>query len=276
VGEIAVTAIADGYIDMPLSLFPRTPEAEGRAILVGSPQARPLRGHVNAYLVDTPDRRILVDAGGVAAAFPGLGRLPATLRAAGVAPESVDAIVMTHLHIDHVGGLFGPDGAAAFPKAELVLAEAEHGFWTDPGLLSRATPDFRPLVEAAQGALALYAGRTTPLSGEREVAPGLTLTPAYGHTPGHSAVRLESGGAALLIWGDIVHAPAMQFARPDWTIAFDVDPDAAVRTRARLLDAAATDRLAVAGMHLPFPGRGYVRRDGGGYAYEAAWFEHDA
>jgi glyoxylase-like metal-dependent hydrolase (beta-lactamase superfamily II) len=276
VGDVAVTAISDGYIDMALQLFPKTPEAEGQAALNASPQAKPLRGHVNAFLVETDGKRVLIDTGGIAAAIPTLGKFSANLKAAAVAPETIDAVVMTHLHVDHVGGLFGPNGTAAFPKAELIVAEEEYAFWTNSSLLANAPANFKPFVQAAQGAVAPYEKRVTRVKGEREVVKGLTLTPAHGHTPGHSAVRLASAGKQLLIWGDIVHAPALQFARPDWSIAFDTDQDAAAKTRARYLDMVAADKLAVMGAHLPFPGHGYVRKAGNAYAYEAAFFDYDA
>jgi glyoxylase-like metal-dependent hydrolase (beta-lactamase superfamily II) len=276
VGDATITAISDGYIDMALQLFPKTPETEGRAALAASPQAKPLRGHVNAFLIETDGKRVLVDTGGVAAAIPTLGQFSANLKAAGVAPDSIDAVIMTHLHVDHVGGLFGPNGTAAFPKAELIVAEEEYAFWTNPGLLGQAPAEFKPLVQAAQGSVKPYEKRVTRVKGEKEVIKGLTLTPAHGHTPGHSAIRVASGGQQLLIWGDIIHAPALQFARPDWTIAFDTDQDAASKTRARYLDMVSADKLAVMGAHLPFPGHGQVRKAGDGYAYEAAFFDYDA
>lgn len=276
VGDVAITAISDGYIDMALQLFPKTPEAEGKAVLAASRQAKPLRGHVNAFLVETDGKRVLIDTGGVKAAIPSLGNFAANLAAAGVSPESIDAVIMTHLHVDHVGGLFGPNGTAAFPKAELIVSEPEYAFWTNPGLLANAPDSFKPFVQAAQGAVKPYEKRVTRITGEKEVVKGLTLTPAYGHTPGHSAVRLASAGQQLLIWGDIIHAPALQFARPEWTIAFDTDGDAAARTRARYLDMTASDKIAVMGAHLPFPGHGYVTKAGNAYDYEAAFFDYDA
>jgi glyoxylase-like metal-dependent hydrolase (beta-lactamase superfamily II) len=275
VGDIAVTALSDGYVDMALNLFPRTPDGEGRAALSASPQAKPLRAAVNAFLVETDGRRVLIDAGGVASAFPTTGRLPAALKAAGVAPGSIDAVVMTHLHVDHVGALTLADGAARFTEAELILAEAEHAFWTNPGLLSNASADFKPFVQAAQAAVKPYARRTTRVTGEREVAKGLTLTPAFGHTPGHSMVRIASAGKQVLIWGDIIHAPSLQFANPSWTIAFDADQDAAAATRARVLDMVSADRLPAMGAHLPFPAFGHVRRAAKGYSYEAAEYEFE-
>jgi glyoxylase-like metal-dependent hydrolase (beta-lactamase superfamily II) len=273
VGDIVVTPILDGYLDLDLKLFPATSAQDGRAVLGQSPQANPLRTFVNSFVIDTADKRVLIDTGGVAAAFPTMGRFSANLKAAGIEPASIDAIIMTHLHIDHVGGLFGANGTATFPNAELILAEEEFKFWGNPGLLGNAPAEFKPLVEAAQAALKPYAQRTTAVKGEKEVIKGLTLTPAHGHTPGHSMIRVASAGKQLLIWGDIVHAPALQFARPDWTIAFDADANAAKATRTRVMDMVTADKLPVMGAHLPFPGHGYVTKAGNGYAYEAVWFD---
>jgi glyoxylase-like metal-dependent hydrolase (beta-lactamase superfamily II) len=276
VGDISVTALSDGYVDMALALFPRTPEADGKAALAASPQEKPLRAAVNAFLVETDGKRVLVDAGGLASVFPSLGKLPSNLDAAGVASGSIDAVAMTHLHVDHIGALTNGDGSARFGDAEVIIAEEEYAFWTNPGLLSNAGADFKPFVEAAQRAISPYAKRTTRVSGEKEVIKGMTMIPAFGHTPGHSMVRLSSGGEQLLIWGDIIHAPSLQFANPEWTIVFDADADAAAASRKRVLDMAAADRLPVMGAHLAFPGCGYVTKAAKGYRYDAAEYDFDA
>jgi glyoxylase-like metal-dependent hydrolase (beta-lactamase superfamily II) len=273
IGDIRVTALASGYIDIGLDLFPRTPRAEGEAALAESPQQRPLRGHVNAFLVESAGRTILVDAGASATVFPTAGRFPGSLQAVGVAAADVDLVVSTHLHVDHIGGLTDANGRAVFDRAALVIAEAERQHWLAAETLDRTRTEARPFVHAARNALAAYAERLVAVSGDREIAPGVRIVPTYGHTPGHSALHLSSGDRQALIWGDIIHAPALQFARPDWTIAFDADQDAAVATRARMLDRSASDRLLVFGAHLPFPGAGYVVRRGQAYRFEAAHHE---
>ena len=152
------------------------------------------------------------------------------------------------------------DGHAAFPNAELVMHAAERAFWTDDGARSRAPAGLQPFFDAAGAGIAPYAKRTRLLSrADEAVGPGLTAVAFPGHTPGHTGYRIASDGQELLIWGDIVHAPALQFRRPDWGIAFDVDLDAAAATRLRTMATVAADRVLIAGMHLDFPAFGHVQ-----------------
>jgi glyoxylase-like metal-dependent hydrolase (beta-lactamase superfamily II) len=147
-----------------------------------------------------------------------------------------------------------------------VIHAPEHAYWFDDGAASRAPTDFQPFFKLARDAVAPYAARVR-LAGAGEVVPGLMLESAPGHTPGHAAVRVSSGDAQLLIWGDAIHAAALQFDRPDWSVAFDTDPAQSAATRRRLLDMAAQDRIVVAGMHHPFPGIGRVGRRGDAFTY---------
>ncbi|GAB5387758.1 MAG: MBL fold metallo-hydrolase [Alphaproteobacteria bacterium] len=274
VGDITVTALSDGFI-------PLGPEAFGdyeqlvADTAAASPHPNPMRGHVNVYVVQTGGKTVLIDAGGPAAFVPSLGQMASNMTAAGFSPDQIDLIVLTHLHIDHVGGLTDDTGKAFFPNAELAVHEDELSFWTAEELLANADDGFRPLIEAAQGAVAAYKDRLKPFTGEAELAPGLTAHPAPGHTPGHTAFRISSGDQQLLVWGDIVHAPVVQFAHPEVTIGFDIDADMARKTRLGLLDMIATDSLLIGGMHLHFPAFGYVQRDGDAYKYAPALWSHD-
>jgi glyoxylase-like metal-dependent hydrolase (beta-lactamase superfamily II) len=272
VGAFEVTALGDGTLTFPAdaSVFPsagREPEAAARILAQNAVGPGPTPVWVNTYLVNTGDRLVLVDTGaGTLQAFgPTLGRLPRNLAAAGVTPGAIDVVILTHLHPDHEAGL-APDGSPAFPNAELVVHAPEHAFWTNDGAMSRTPADFRPFFTMAREAVAPYAARLR-LAQPGEVVPGLFLESAPGHTPGHAAVRVSSGGAQFLIWGDALHAAALQFDRPDWSMAFDTDQAQSAATRRRLLDMAAQDRLLIAAMHLPFPGIGRVGRRGDAYTY---------
>lgn len=259
-GDAVVTALLDGTLDLPLALFPRTDAAEAATMLHRAFVRAPVQAALNAFLVQGAGRTVLIDTGAATGLGPGTGRLPAALAAAGVEPASIDAVAMTHLHPDHANGLVAPDGHAAFPNAELVMHAAEHAFWTDEGIRSRAPASMQSFFAAALAGIAPYAKRTRLLSRANEaVVPGLTAVPLPGHTPGHTGYRVASGGKELLVWGDIVHAPALQFARPDWGIGFDVDMEAAAATRLRTMDMTAADRVFIAGMHLDFPAFGHVQ-----------------
>ncbi|MGX9964093.1 MBL fold metallo-hydrolase [Roseomonas sp. F4] len=275
VGEIEVTALLDGNLAFPdaalPNLFRNYDAATGnrlKAEAFDPPGGVPLA--VNAFLVNTGTRLILVDAGAAAALGPTLGQIPANLRAAGVALEDIDAIVLTHLHRDHAAGLLTAEGTALFPRGELLVAEAEAAYWSDSGEETRAPAPLRPFFGPARAVLAAYGSRVRRIGLETEVAPGVRTLAIPGHTPGHLGVHVASGGAQFLMWGDVVHTQSLQFARPDWSISFDSDPDLAARTRSRIFDMAATDRIVVAGSHLAFPAIGHVARRSEGYGFVPA------
>jgi glyoxylase-like metal-dependent hydrolase (beta-lactamase superfamily II) len=121
--------------------------------------------------------------------------------------------------------------------------------------------------------LSPYKGRISTFSKAEEIVSGVSAVPAPGHTPGHTMYRVQSASSSLLIAGDIVHIPALQFPRPDWSIVLDVDPQAAAATRCRVLDAAAADGEMLTGMHFLFPGFGHVRKAGQGYRVVPALWE---
>ncbi|WP_026873213.1 MBL fold metallo-hydrolase [Inquilinus limosus] len=275
VGAFEVTSINDGMLNITLDQFPAADRAGAEALLQRAfqpPAAIPTA--VNAYLVNTGDRLVLIDTGTAAAMGPSLGKVGANLKAVGVDPADVDLVVLTHMHPDHANGLIDPAGAAVFGKAELAVAEAEYGFWTDDGILSRAPAEVHPFFAMARAAVKPYAGdRLTRFGKEAEIAPGIRVLAAPGHTPGHSMIEVTSGDDRLLIWGDIVHAAALQFAKPDWAINFDVDQQAAIASRKRVLDRVAADRVLIAGAHLAFPGIGHVGRVGDGYEFVPAFWQ---
>ena len=156
-----------------------------------------------------------------------------------------------------------------FPKAQLRLNETELQFWYDDTALAKAPEGAKGLFAAARKALTPYkeAERVATFKGGADLGQGISTINLAGHTPGHSGFRIADGKEQLVIWGDIVHAPVLQFAHPDWSIAFDTDAAQAAETRAKIFDEMATDRVRVAGMHLVFPALGHVSKAGTGYAY---------
>lgn len=274
VGAFEVTSINDGMLSLTLDQFPAADHAGAEALLqrafhtpAGIPTA------VNAYLVNTGDRLVLIDTGTATAMGPSLGKVGANLKAAGIDPADVDLVVLTHMHPDHANGLIDPAGAAVFGKAELAVAEVEYAFWTDDGILSQAPAGVQPFFHMARAAAKPYAGRLSRFGTDVEIVPGIRVLAAPGHTPGHSMVEVTSGADRLLIWGDIVHAASLQFAKPDWAINFDVDQQGAIASRKRVLDQVAADRVLIAGAHLPFPGIGHVGRAGEGYEFVPAFWQ---
>ncbi len=264
IGDVVVTAINDGMLDLPLGAMSGIEAEAASALLQAAFRAPAPRPSVNAFLVQGNGATVLVDTGGGVMA-PTLGRLQDGLAAAGVAPGDVDTVVMTHLHPDHTGGLTSPAGEAVFPNAELVIAQPEADFWLNEALAAAAPEERKAYFAGAQAAVAPYRSRLRLFTGADNVAPGIQAHPLPGHTPGHTGYLVTSGDATLLIWGDVLHVQDVQSHRPEVGMVFDADPEEATRSRLRVLDMAARDRLMVAGMHLHFPAFSHVRKLAEGY-----------
>ena len=268
VGAVLVSALNDGVITADFAWLAGIPPEQATALHRAAWRAIPPRITVNAFLVWQADGGLaLVDAGAGAALGPELGGLPARLAALGITPGDIDTVLLTHLHPDHAGGLIDADGHAAFPRARLILHEAEAAFWLAPATEAAAIGEQeRAFLALARAALAAYAGRVDLLASASPL-PGVTAIPLPGHTPGHTGWRIGADAEALLIWGDVVHMPGVQFARPEAGMGFDIDIATARATRARIMAEAAADGIAVAGMHLDFPAFGHVVTAGAGYAF---------
>ncbi len=266
-GDLTVTVLNDGYLQGSLDLVTGISRDEAGTLQAAGFRADAPRITLNAFLITGPGREpILIDTGMGGFGGETLGRVPAGLAAAGVHPDEIRTVLVTHLHPDHAGGLIDADGKAAYPNADVVLHADEAAHWLDDGALSRAPEGVKPYFEMAQKAAQPYAGRTTLHTGG-EVAPGIEAVPLPGHTPGHTGFRITSGGRTLLMWTDVIHLPAIQFKNPEAGMTFDVDVEQARAVRKRVLDEVASDRCLIAGSHLEFPALGYVARQGAGYSF---------
>jgi glyoxylase-like metal-dependent hydrolase (beta-lactamase superfamily II) len=261
-GDAMVTAISDGHLGNGAEILQGVTE-ERKAEILRETFRDPLdRLALNCFVIQQGGRTALVDAG--ASGFqPSTGRLLANLAAAGIAPEQVDTILLTHLHPDHVLGVMA-DGKPVFPNASLHVHENDHAFWHKDEARAATPEGFRVFFDIARGACAVYGERFSTFK-DGEVFPGVQAVPLPGHTPGHTGYQVGEGEQALLIWGDIFHIPEIQVRHPEANLVFDVDPQLGVQTRQRTLDRVATDRLMVAGMHLAFPAFSHVGRSAGGY-----------
>lgn len=265
VGDIKVTMIGDGFMPATSDILPTVDEDQFQAALkdAGLP-AGTYPNAINAFVLEIGGAVHLIDAGG-AGMMPSVGLLAERLPQAGYSADQVKSLIVTHLHPDHILGATNDDGAA-FPNAEMIVSEADHAFWTNPDIKAGAPDEAKMYFDMAVGAVNAYGDRLRLFSGDADVMTGVTAVPLPGHTPGHCGMAISSNGEDLLIWSDIVHMQYLQFADPDVTVAFDIDPDAAAATRKKIFDQVATDRLRIAGMHLQYPGVGYVEKAGsGGY-----------
>lgn len=280
IGDLHVTALFDGVVPLARAELSGIDEAGKQALLSSrhvpeSPQG--LQTAVNAYLVQRGNVLTLVDAGTARCFGPGLGHVLENLRHAGYSPEQVDQVLITHAHPDHLCGLLDAQGREAFPNATVWLARADADYWLDPATETRAdTPAmYRPLFKMARDAVAPYraAGRLHLFAQGERLPAGVSGLDSHGHTPGHTSFLFEAGaGQQLLVWGDIVHYHAVQFARPDASFEADLDRGQAIASRRALMARTADAGWWLAGAHLPFPGLGHIRRDDDAFAWVPAEF----
>lgn len=224
VGGILVTALLDGQIDLSLDYVAGIDRAEAGALHAAGFRPEPPPVTISAFLVQSAGQTVLIDSGGGTACGPAAGNVGAALAAAGVMPPQVDTVLLTHAHIDHVSGLVNAAGQAIFPKARVKLHTDEAGLWLNDAAMDAAPDTAKGAFASARAGLEPYAARTE-LFTEGAVAPGITAIHAPGHTPGHTAYMIADGDDRLLIWGDVVHFPAIQFDRPEAALVFDSDTE---------------------------------------------------
>lgn len=208
---------------------------------------------VNAFLVRTPDKNVLIDAGLGQKLFDNLQSLEVT-------PEQINVILMTHLHGDHIGGLLR-DGKVAFPNADLYLSQAEYDHW-----IKSNNQQALNMLAAYKDKLKLFVPEELG-SKKNNLFPGFQGIAAYGHTPGHTAYLIESEKSNLLIWGDVTHVMAIQMALPEVTLAFDSDTKQAIESRKKIADYASKNKIPVGGMHIIFPAIGHIKAAQEGYEF---------
>ena len=277
VGPLKITALFDGTVQLPRSGMKGI--SPGQITTRVADRYVPendtgFQTAVNAYLIQQGERVILVDAGTAQCFGPGLGQVLSNLRQAGYRPEDVNELLITHAHPDHLCGVTTPEGQAAFPNANLWISAADHDFWTGPKAGAGLPEAIQPLIKMARDAVAPYdkAGRVRRFDpAQGELIAGVRVVSTPGHTPGHSSFLFAAGPKEnVLIWGDVLHYHAVQFARPQVSFEFDTQQAQAVRSRIKVLGSAADGRWWVGGAHLPFPGLGHVRRDGKAFAWVPA------
>lgn len=225
----------------------------------------------NVLVVRIGSELIMVDSGCGPVYGAAGGRLVANLAAAGVKPEQITAIILSHVHGDHFGGLLDANKEPVFKNAKLFIHRQEHAFWTgsSPDLSAMKFPEEnkKAAIVGAQTYLNALKGKWQFITGGDKLLDGIEVVEAFGHTPGHIALLLSSGSDQLLHFVDAAHNNAISFAHPEWIVAFDTQPQVAIATRRKLYDRAAADRVRVFGAHMPFPALGHIRATSGHYEF---------
>lgn len=268
-GAFEVTALSDGTFPMDTGkLLIHIEPAQLDAVLAHSFLRNPVEASVNAFLINTGSKLVLIDTGAGSLFGPTVGKLMDNLKASGYRPDQVDEIYITHMHSDHVGGL-SADGKRLFANALVRASQPETDFWLSKANMEQASADRKDGFKNAMNMLNPYvsAGKFKPFSGAAELVSGIRAVPAPGHTPGHTLYMVESDGQKLLLWGDLMHVAAVQFPDPSVAIRFDSDSPTAIAERKKVFAEAAAKGFWVGGAHLSFPGIGHLRSAGAGYDF---------
>lgn len=269
-GDFELTALYDGIWNRPLDekFVRNAPFADVQKALADNflPTDR-LPLPFTAVLVNTGAKLVLIDTGTAGQMSPTAGTLLHNLAAAGVAPNDVDAILISHFHPDHINGIKDKDGRLVFPNAEINVSAPEWKYWmqdTEAGSVPESARGVSLNANRVFRGLAKDVRRFEPGT---EVSPGITSIAAFGHTPGHVAYSVASGSHSLLVLCDTTNHPWLFVRNPDWQPIFDMDGPLAAEFRKRMLDRAAADRMLVQGYHFPFPATGHIARTGAGYDF---------
>jgi len=282
-GDFEVTTISDAgaVIDGPWPIVgeDREPAEVERLMRENLLPEKKFRPGFTPMLVHTGRELILFDTGNGPAGFvprPYGGWLAEQLGPAGFAPGQVDVVVLSHLHPDHVGGMM-ENGKPLFPRARYVTGQVEYDHWSSTDY-SSASPEENVYKTSRlfQSNVAPVADRFSFVRPDGEVAPGIHAIAAYGHTPGHLAFHLESRGKRLLFWGDCAHHEVASLAHPEWHALFDMDKEAGARTRRRIYQMAAEERIPVVGYHTSFPSVGFVQKASSAYRWVSVTYQFDA
>ena len=279
VGEFKCTVLCDGthtyapptFPPPPVMLFANAEPGELERVLLDQGLDPAAWDRWNSdylcLLVETGDHTVLVDTG-AGALGEGTGRILKQLGEAGRTPEAIDTVVITHGHPDHIGGLTRDDGSLVFANARYFMSRREWAFWTTGEAASRFEEPMRDvLLGLATKHLPPLRGRLEAVEGEAEIAGGVTLVPAPGHTPGHSAVAFASRGEQLVFLADTVIHPG-HLKRPDWHSIFDLDPADTIATRHRMLGRCSEQRALTLLFHFPHPALGNIVANGEGFRFE--------
>lgn len=269
-GAATVTMLSDGFFSRPLDAgFVRNAAlAEVQAALAqaGLPTDR-VDVPFTPLIADVGSQRVLFDVGNGEFGAATAGKLLENMAKAGIAPDSITAVVFSHFHGDHINGLRNKAGALAFPKAKIFVPAPEWAFWMDDAKMAAAPEAMKGNFNAVRRVFGPIADALKRFEPGTELLPGLRSIAAFGHTPGHTAFTVDGGAQKMLYWADTTNVAALFVRNPDWAVMFDMDAEAARITRRKLADMVIAEKMLVAGYHLPGSAIGTLATRGNGYEF---------
>jgi len=276
VGDFEVTALNDGMVKAanPATIVVNKPFPEvQKALEAAFLPTDEVRNPFTTLLVNTGKNLVLIDTGFGDNGAPTVGNLLSNLAAAGVDPKSIDTVIISHFHGDHISGLRAKSGTANFPNAEIMVPGVEWKYWTDEGEAAKAPQVWKAGFQNVKRVFDPIAKDLKHFEYGKELVPGITSVDARGHSPGHAAFVIASGNGRLLVTSDTANHAALFVRNPEWSLWADMDAAMAITARKRLLDMAAADRMPIAAYHLPFPSTGYIAKQGNGYEFVPAYWQ---
>ena len=263
VGNFKVTALRDGELSLPSEVLMNLTDEQSQQIKADE-NSKLATSNVNTYLIQTEGKNLLIDTGCRDLFGPTCGFLQDALKEAGLVPNDITDIFLTHLHPDHVAGAINAEGSAVFENASFKVIDLEYNFWTSD-TFTDSEVNGNDWAGLARAALNAYKDKIETISFGNDIIPGVTSVSIPGHTPGHSGFRVDEGNETLIQMGDILHVPYLQLENPSISTVFDVDAEAALKSRKELLDMVSTDKILCTSGHMIQPKFGYIEKSGAGY-----------
>ncbi len=275
-GKAQITMVSDGPLplgDPSTNFLGASKEEIGKLLSDNYLSPTSIVLEQNIPIVNTGSHLVLFDTGmGTQKMFgPTTGRLIKSMREAAISPGSIDAIVISHAHIDHIGGMVDAKKKRLFPNAKVYLSQADFDFWTDEKKL--ADPKVKAFVQHARDNLLPYRDRIVFVKDGQEFLPGITAMAAPGHTVGHTIYMIQSDGKQICFIGDLTHHQVLLVEKPLLEFAYDSDPKQSAQTRVKMLDMLAAKKIPLLAYHFPWPGYGHVSKAGSGFKYHSSPME---
>jgi glyoxylase-like metal-dependent hydrolase (beta-lactamase superfamily II) len=265
IGDIELFILKDGQTEFGEETFSGTNSSEINSLLTLN-NRKAIETNFNAFLIKSGVKNILIDAGAGTLFGPAAGNLSKALKEINIKNDDITDIVATHLHPDHIGGMVSETGEPVFNNAQLILTQDEYSFWNDKDNFKNNLDDQKLPLDV----LNAYSNSSNLISGDDDIGSGLSAINLPGHTAGHIGIMISSGNEQFAIAGDIIHAQYLQINNPEIGVVFDQEPDLARKSRRRILDMLASEKIMFSGGHLLSPALGYVEYKGLNYSWVQA------